>query len=223
MEWGADSALPPGEPWEGDDVKLKHETQHWNRSLNQQSAFCYGRKHIIQAFGLLRFSKVASKTLLIFAVGETAGISQGCLSPPRQGWPAPWNASWRYLWQPPWPRLLSFSSIGCQLSFFLLLSKEKIPPFARWNVFTELREFGGKFWLWLCLMLLWPSAVSLRWVLGCSFYSSCHSLLSSEAFCWLIWEYKHVFRCKDLKNISVLPNVWTLPRFFLGSLWTWFL
>lgn len=126
-----------------------------------ESAFCYGRKHIIKAFGLLRFSEVASKTLLIFAVGETAGIRQGWLSEPTQaGMTCPLECfPVLFMTAPMATATLSFSSIGCQLSFFLALSKEKILLFARWSVFTELRVFGTKFWLWLCLMLLWSSAV----------------------------------------------------------------
>lgn len=123
--------------------------------------FCYGRKHIIQAFRLLRFSKVASKILLIFAASETAGINRGSLSETTQeGWPASWNASRRYLWQPPWPRRLSFSSTSCQLPLFwhLVWSKFCFLPGGTYSQNWG-RVFGIKFLLGLCLMLLGSNAV----------------------------------------------------------------
>lgn len=122
--------------------------------------FCYGRKHITQAFRLLRFSKVANKMLLISAASKTAGISRGSLSETTQAGMACLLKCF--------PALFMTASVATAALLlqhqsptflFLALNMEKILLFARWNVFTELRVFGSKFLLGLCLMLLGSSAV----------------------------------------------------------------
>lgn len=174
-------------------------------------------------------SKVASKILLIFAASETAGINQGSLSKTTQAGVACLLKCFPALFMTASAATVALLQHQLPTFLFMALSMEKILLFARWNVSTELMVFGSKFLLGLCLMLFGSSAVCpsapsllrLLWVLRCSFYSSCYFLLSSKAFCWagawLIWAYKHVFRCKDLKDISIPPNTWAFSSSFSAA------